>query len=85
MSGKGIDYSSIWYVFRIKNSRNRGNIRNNEKVVYFSVANTVSCKKRAYFDVTLLDSKKVHEYDIFGQKDTVYYNFSQENPKIKNI
>ena len=41
--GKGVDYSSIWHVFRIRNSlRNRGNTGNNEKVVYFSVANTVS-------------------------------------------
>ena len=40
-NGKGIVYSSIWHVFRIKNSlRNRGNTKNNEKVIYFSVANS---------------------------------------------
>ena len=57
----------IWHVFRIKNSlRNRGNTRNNEKVVHFSVANTVSCQNRAYFDVTSgnfakLGSETVHK------------------------
>ena len=30
--GKGINYTSIWHFFRIKNSLcNRGNTRNNEK------------------------------------------------------
>ena len=66
-NGKGINYSSIWHVFKIKNSlRNRGNRRNNEKVVYFSVANTVSYQNRAYFDVTSgnfakLGSETVHK------------------------
>ena len=58
---------SIWHVFRIKNSlRNRGNTRNNVKVVHFSVANTVSCQNSAYFDVTSgnfakLGSETVHK------------------------
>ena len=40
-NGKGIGYSSIRHVFRIKNYlRNRGNTKNNEKVIYFSVANS---------------------------------------------
>ena len=83
-NGKGINYSSIWHVFKIKNSlRNRGNRRNNEKVVYFSVANTVSYKNRAYFDVTSgnfakLDSEKVHEDEIFSQLDILQF-FSGES------
>ena len=74
----------FWHVFRIKNSlRNRANTRNNAKVVYFSVANTVSCQKRAYFDVTSgnfanLDSEKVHEDEIFGQEDILQF-FSGES------
>ena len=81
---KGIDYSSIWHVFRIKNSlRNHGSARNNEKLVYVSVANTVSCQKRAYFDITSanfakLDSEKVHEDQIFSQQDILQF-FSGES------
>ena len=70
-------------LFSIKNSRNRGNIRNSEKVVYFSVANTVSYQKYAYFDITShnfakLDSKKVHEDKIFGPQDILQF-FSRES------
>ena len=47
------DYTSIWHVLRSKNSlRNCGNTRNNEKVVYFSVANTVSYQRRWNFRLT---------------------------------
>ena len=64
---------SIWHVFRIKNSlRNRGNTRNNEKVLYFSVPNTVSCQKRAYFDAISAKFailEKVYEDEIFGQQE----------------
>ena len=83
-NGKGIVYSSTWHVFRIKNYlRNRVNTRNNEKVIYFSVANTVSCQKRAYFDVTSgnfakFDSENIHEDEIFGQQDILQF-FSGES------
>ena len=55
---------------------------------YFSVANTVSYQKRAYFDVTSSNfanfgSEKTHEDEIFGRQD--YYNFSQGNPKSESI
>ena len=79
----------FWHVFRIKNSlRNRANTRNNAKVVYFSVANTVSCQKRAYFDITSgnfakLDREKAKKMKFSANK--IHYNFSQENPKIKII
>ena len=57
----------IIHSFRSKNSlRNRANTRNNKKVVSFSIANTVSDQKRAYFDVTSgnFDTEKVHEDKI---------------------
>ena len=84
-NGKGIDYSSIWHVFRIRNSlRNRGNTGNNEKVVYFSVANTVSYQKRSCLSrVTSgnFASEKVHEDEIFGQQDILQV-FSWESNNL---
>ena len=59
--------------------RNRGNTRNNEKVVYFPF----SYQKRAYFDVTSgnfanFDSEKVQKREIFGQQDILQF-FSRES------
>ena len=85
-NGKCIDYSSIWHyhLFRIKNSlRNRGNTGNNEKVVYFSVANIVSYQKRSYLasNFANLASEKVHEDEIFGQQDLLQV-FSWESSNL---
>ena len=43
---------------------------------YISLSQTVSCQKRAYFDVTSgdfakFDSEKVHEDEIFGQQNSI--------------
>ena len=73
------DYTSIWHVIRNKNSL--GNHENtrfyNKRVVYFSVANTISYQKHAYFDN--FDIEKVHKDEIF--LPTRYIT----NPKIKYI
>ena len=70
-SGKGINYISIWHVFRIKHYL-RGNTINNEKVLYFPV----SYQKPAY-----LHSEDKDE--MFGRQNILH--FSQENPNIKSI
>ena len=67
--------------FRSKYSlRNRANTRNNKRVVFFSVANTVSDQKRAYFDVTSGNFDiEVHEDKMFGRQDILQF-FSEESP-----
>ena len=51
-----------------------------DNVVYFSVAKPISYEKPPYFEVTVKESMKT-KYSA----DKIYYNFSQENPKIKTI
>ena len=50
------------------------------KVVYFSVANTVSYPKHAYFDVTplTLTVKNIHKDEILGSQDVLQF-FSGES------
>ena len=67
-SGKGINYIYIWHVFRIKHYL-RGNTINNEKVLYFPVANTVSYQKPAY-----LEDKD----EMFGRQNILQF-FSRES------
>ena len=69
-SGKGINYTSSWHVFRIKHYL-RGNTINNEKVLYFPVANTDSYQKPAY-----LDSEDKDE--MFGRQNILQF-FSRES------
>ena len=46
----------------------------------------VFIQRDSRYDITSVNfsSEKVHEDDIFSS-DKIYYNFSQENPKITNI
>ena len=81
--GQGAEYTSIWHVFRSKNS-----LRILSRKT-FSVANIVSFQKRAYYEITScyfvdFDSEKVHEDEIFERQDVLHF-FSEESKDYEYV